>query len=389
MKIVSIIPARGGSKGILKKNLQLLNGFPLIAYSILQSKEVDLINETYVSTEDSEIKNIALKYGASVIDRPKSLASDTASTEAVLLHASEYLDQDFDYMILLQPTSPLRYSKHIYEALELIIKENGDSLLSVYQNDSFLWSRDGTPINYDYKNRPRRQDKKWEYVENGSIYITKKTILNDYENRLGGKILTYIMPKWMSIEVDEPIDLELANFLIKTKYHYDNTMIKYQKYEEKIKALKLMIFDVDGVFTDGSVYLDSKNNEILRFSRVDGKGIELIKQRGFKTAVVTSEDSEIVRNRMEKLGIDEIFIGIKNKLKIYVELMKKYNIEDENICFLGDDIQDIELIKRAGFSCCPTNAQQIIKKYSLYQSRLKGGKGFVRDVCNLVLNYKE
>ena len=96
-----------------------------------------------------------------------------------------------------------------------------------------------------------------------------------------------------------------------------------------IKKLKLIIFDVDGVFTDGSVYLDKNGNEMLKFSRLDGRGIGLIRERGFKTAVISSEDSNIVRIRMKKLKIDDIRIGINNKLEIYEEIKEKYSLKDE------------------------------------------------------------
>lgn len=298
----------------------------------------------------------------------------------MLLHAAKYLKNDFDYIVLLQPTSPMRFPKQINEAIELIINESGDSLLSVYQNDSFLWNKDGTSINYDYKNRPRRQDKKWEFAENGSIYITKKETLLKEMNRLGGKIITYLMPKWMSFEIDDYFDFELIEYLMKTKYKR-----KFVDLKKIVKELKLIIFDIDGVFTDGSIYLDENNNETLKFSRIDGKGIELLRKNQFRLAVITSENSEIVKMRMEKLKIEDIFIGIKNKIKIYCELKEKYELEDKNICFLGDDIQDLEILKKVGLSCCPQNAQQIIKEISLYKSPFKGGDGFVRDVCNLIL----
>jgi len=381
MRIISIIPARGGSKGILRKNTKFLYNKPLIAYSIEQSLNSKLIDDTFVSTEDDEIKMISMKYGAKVINRPLELATDTSSTESVLLHASKELNNNFDYMVLLQPTSPIRYPKQIDEAIELIQKENTDSLLSVYKNESFLWNKKGQSLNYDFKNRPRRQDKDWELVENGSIYITKKEILLKEKNRLGGKILTYLMPRWMSFEIDEQFDFELVEYLLKTKYRELN--LDY--YKKIIKDLKLIIFDVDGVFTDGSVYLDNKNNESLRFSRIDGKGIELLCKKGFDLAVITSENSEIVKLRMEKLKIRDIFIGIKDKIKIYNELKKKYRLEDKNICFLGDDIQDLNILKIVGFSCCPINAQRVVKENSVYNSPFKGGEGFVRDVCNLIL----
>ncbi len=380
MRIISIIPARGGSKGIHKKNLQLLNNKPLVVYSIEQSLQAKLIDETYVSTEDNEIRKVSSENGAKVIDRPPELANDTTSTESVLLHAAEYLKNQFDYIVLLQPTSPMRFPKQIDEAIKLILKENGGSLLSVYKNDSFLWNSDGTSINYNYKHRPRRQDKEWGLVENGSIYITKREILLEEKNRLGGKIILYPMPKWMSFEIDNPFDFKLIEYLMKSKYRRELLDLK-----EIVKNLKLIIFDVDGVFTDGSIYLDENDNETLKFSRIDGKGIELLRNNGYKLAVITSENSEIVKLRMEKLKIADIFIGIKDKRKIYNKLKEKYQLEDINICFLGDDIQDLDILKKVGLSCCPINAQHIIKENSLYNSTFKGGKGFVRDVCNLIL----
>ncbi len=216
-KIISIIPARGGSKRIPRKNLKILNGKPLLAYSIEHSIKSKKIYETYVSTEDSEIKKVAYEFGAKVINRPPEFATDKASTESVLLHAIEYLKNDLDYIVLLQPTSPIRYPALIDEAIELILNENGDSLLSVRLCDSFFWDKNGNSLNYDYKNRPLSQDKVWEYVENGSIYITKKEILLKERNRLGGKIITYVMSKWMSFEIDEQFDFDLIEWLMSKK----------------------------------------------------------------------------------------------------------------------------------------------------------------------------
>lgn len=381
-KVISIIPARGGSKGIKSKNIRILNGMPLIAYSIQQSLNSKLIDATYVSTEDPEIKRISLNFGANVIDRPPELATDTCSTPSVLLHAVKKLDYDFDLLVLLQPTSPLRYSEQIDESIKYFLDNNGDSLLSVCQNASFFWNNEGKSINYDFKNRPRRQDKDWELIENGSIYITRKETLLKENNQLGGKILTYQMPQWMSIEIDESTDLEIVEYLIKKRYYVERTDLK-----ESIKKLKMIIFDADGVFTDGSVYINSEGKEFLRFSRIDGRGIFLIKNLGLKTVLLSGEDSIILNKRMEKLRIDEIYTGINNKLIVYNKLKQKYSIEDENICFLADDTQDLDVLKLVGFSCCPENAQESVKRYSKYVSSFKGGKGFIRDVCNLIIKY--
>ncbi len=154
-----------------------------------------------------------------------------------------------------------------------------------------------------------------------------------------------------------------------------------------IKKLKLVLFDVDGVFTNGSVYLSEDGTEMMKFSRIDGRGIRLLREKGFKTAVITSEDTSIVENRMKKLKIDDIYTGIVNKITIYNKLKKKFNLDDENICYLGDDTNDLAIMKIVGLSCCPKNAQDIVTQNSIYTSDYKGGKGFVRDVCNLIIEH--
>ncbi len=152
-----------------------------------------------------------------------------------------------------------------------------------------------------------------------------------------------------------------------------------------IQKLKLVIFDVDGVFTNGSVYLSEDGTETMKFSRIDGRGIRLLRENGLKTAVITSEDTSIVENRMNKLKIDEIYTGIGDKITIYNELKQKFNLDDENICYSGDDTNDLDILKIVGLSCCPKNAQDLVKQNSKYISDYKGGKGFVRDVCNLII----
>lgn len=375
-KIIAIIPARGGSRGIPKKNIKSLCGKPLIGWTIEQAKESKFVDEIFVSTDSDEIANISREFGAKIIIRPDNLSGDTCSTESALLHASETIEDDYDLMVLLQCTSPIRFSDQIDKAIEQIFDENADSLLSGYINDSFLWLN-GKSVNYDFKNRPRRQDKEWEFVENGSFYIFKKKILLDEKNRLGGKISQFIMPKWMSFEIDEPFDLELIEFLMKEKYINNSKKIK--------KDIKMILFDVDGIFTDGGVYLNNDGDEILKFSRIDGKGIELIRNQGIVLGVISSENSTIVKKRMEKLLIEEIHLGIKNKLDLYEKLKEKYNLRDDEIGFCGDDIQDIPILKKVGFSCCPKNALEDVKKVCIYNSKKSGGQGFVREICNMFL----
>lgn len=148
----------------------------------------------------------------------------------------------------------------------------------------------------------------------------------------------------------------------------------------------MVLFDVDGVFTDGSVYIDPKGREIIKFSRIDGKGIELVIQAGIHVGVISSEASDAVKLRMNKLKIPEIHLGIENKLEVYNSIKKKFKLLDQEICYCGDDIQDIQILTKCGFSCCPKNAQNEVKNICDYISEYEGGRGFVREICNILLS---
>jgi N-acylneuraminate cytidylyltransferase len=220
-KILAIIPARGGSKGIPRKNIRFLAGKPLIAYSIGAALKSKYIDRVVVSTEDEEIAEISKRYGAKVIERPEELATDTAPTEPVLEHVVKWLKEYEGYkteiIVLLQPTSPLRNSKYIDEALDIFLSSDYDSLLSVCPSHVFIWKmseNSAYPINYDFKNRPRRQDKEPNYKENGAIYVTEYKNLMKNHNILGGEIGLYIMLEEYSIEIDTEFDFWLCEQII-------------------------------------------------------------------------------------------------------------------------------------------------------------------------------
>ncbi len=214
MKIVSVILARGGSKGIPNKNIIDIQGKPMIGYAIeasLKSKA----QETWVSTDCNQIKNVSLLYGAQVLDRPKKISQDFSKSEDALLHFADNVD--FDILVFIQPTSPLLYTTDINKGINLILDSSSsyDSVFSAYQEHWIpRWNPNITSQNWDISNRPMRQEKDFCYVENGAFYITKKENLVKTKLRYSGKIGVIEMPNYRSFQVDTLDDLKLIGKLL-------------------------------------------------------------------------------------------------------------------------------------------------------------------------------
>jgi CMP-N,N'-diacetyllegionaminic acid synthase len=223
LKILSIIPARGGSKGIPLKNLTLLGKKPLIYHTIKASLN-SKINRTIVSTDNLEISKIASKYGSEVILRPKKLSDDKSQIEPVIKYVLDYLIKKEKYVpdlvILLQNTSPLRTSKHIDKAIEFFNKNNFDSVLSGFIAHSLIWqvkNKTVKPINYNPLNRQNRQDMKNQFIENGAIYITKNKLFNKTNCRVSGKIGVFEMSEESSLQIDSTHDILFAEQILKMR----------------------------------------------------------------------------------------------------------------------------------------------------------------------------
>lgn len=224
--IIAIIPARGGSKGIPRKNIIDFCGKPLLAWSIIQAQLAPQITNVYVSSDSSEILDCAEKYNAIGIRRPADIAGDTATSESAIIHACEQVGAHADVIVFLQPTSPLRKPDDIKNAIEVFCSSDIDSLFSSCELHDFLtWEKDEAgvlrSINYNYHNRTRRQDRGVQYVENGSIYVFNKESLYKYNNRLGGKIGMCFMDFFQSFEIDSQDDVDLLTMIFKVKLLHD------------------------------------------------------------------------------------------------------------------------------------------------------------------------
>ena len=211
MQIITLIPARGQSKGIPRKNIIDVCGKPLLSYAIQESIE-SISNETWVSTDDDEISDISTLYGARVIKRPDDISEDSSTSESALLHFVEKVN-NFDILVFLQATCPFIEANDINKAVKLM--DDYDSVISVSKFDQFLW-RENTPL-YNIHNRKHRQNREQVYVETGSMFVSTKEGLLDSHNRISGKIGFVEVPKWRSVDIDTFDDLELARKLMDIK----------------------------------------------------------------------------------------------------------------------------------------------------------------------------
>ncbi len=225
--MIAIIPARGGSKGIPRKNIKLLNGKPLIAYTIEAALQAKSITRVIVSTEDQEIAEIAKKYGAEIpFMRPKELAMDNSSATDLYIYIINQLEKiinkKIESFIALLPTSPLRTGKDIDRAVQIFLEKKADSVLSVneapHHPSWFLkLSEDGRLTSFFNKpmSMKNRQEEQKTFIPNGAIYVLKTSILKNQKTYYTNKTYAYILPSERSIDIDNPIDFTLAEILIK------------------------------------------------------------------------------------------------------------------------------------------------------------------------------
>lgn len=223
MEILAIIPARGGSKGIPRKNIRLLAGVPLVVHSIKAGLNSKYVTKTVVSTEDREIADVALRYGAEVVERPAVLAQDETKTAPVMLQVIEELEKDGyspDIVVLLQPTCPFRGADKLDEAFELFFERDCDSVFSVKNigitHAKWRQNHDGTLTGlYDYRQRPRRQDEDCHYdmyQETGETYIIKTSVMKEVEDFIGRKPVLHVVDE--SVDIDTEKDFEYAQKLL-------------------------------------------------------------------------------------------------------------------------------------------------------------------------------
>ena len=384
MSIIAFIPVRGGSKSIPLKNIKSFCNRPLVYWNLFALQNAKKVDEIIVATDSEEIKNVVSSFSfdkVKIYDRSTENATDAASTESVMLEYINYANlSENDIFMLVQATSPLTQTNHFEEALFMYSKGEYDSILTCVRNYRFFWNEDGTSKNYDYRNRPRRQNFKGELMENGAFYINKVSNILKSENRLSGKIGIYEMPEYTAFEIDEPDDW----------FFMENLMRKYilNKKTDSKSNIRLVLTDVDGVLTDGGMYYTETGDEIKKFNTRDGMAFELLRNAGIKTGIITSENTKIVENRAKKLKVDYLIQGKREggKLAAAKEICLKEGINLDNIAYIGDDINCFDLLSETSLRACPQDATRKIKEIPgiIILSKI-GGSGAFREFIEYIL----
>lgn len=384
MKTIAFIPVRGGSKSIPLKNIKPFCGKPLVCWNIEALENCLEVDEVIVATDSDAIWTTVEMQNykkTTLYRRSAENACDTASTESVML---EYIHNanlaEDNIFMLVQATSPLTESIHFSEALQMYSKGEYDSIITCVRNFRFFWKEDGTSMNYDYMNRPRRQNFKGMLMENGAFYInTVKNILGN-GNRLGGKIGIYEMPEYTATEIDEPDDWIILENLMRKHVLAHTT--------SKKPSIKLFLSDIDGTLTDGGMYYSENGDELKKFNTRDGMGMGMLREKGIKVGLITSENRELNQRRAEKLKLDYFYQGHKNggKLAVAKEICDQMGISLQEVAYIGDDVNCIELLSAVGLAACPMDADARIKAIpGIHVLTKKGGEGCVREYCELIL----
>lgn len=377
-KVIAFIPVRGGSKSIPLKNIKLFCGKPLVCWNIEALEACNLVDEVIVATDSDDIWNVveSRHYAKTTLYRRSAEnACDTASTESVMLEYIHHAQLPKENIFMLvQATSPLTEDAHFTEALQMFSKGEYDSILTCVRNYRFFWNEDGTSMNYDYMNRPRRQNFSGMLMENGAFYINTVENILQSGNRLSGKIGIYEMPEYTATEIDEPDDWTILESLMQRHV--------LSKRQQEKKQIKLFLCDVDGTLTDGGMYYSETGDEQKKFNTRDGMGFQLLREAGIKTGIITSENTHIVENRAKKLRLDYLRQSKRDGSKVAAaqEICDELGITLSEVAYIGDDINCFDLLSAVAVAACPADAMPKVKTIpGICVMTKNGGEGCVRE----------
>jgi len=384
MEILAIIPARGGSKGIPRKNVLPLAGKPLIAYTIENALNATIVSRVVVSTDDTEIGAVSQHFGAEVVWRPDEISGDLASSELALLYTLDYLKKTEGYepelVVFLQCTSPLTLPEDIDGAVQVLLDKNADCTLAVTPFFHFLWQKDEkgsvVGINHNMLERPMRQERQSQFLETGAIYVMRTPGFKKAKHRFFGKCAMYVMPSERCLEIDEPKDFLIAESLLREKLQRHKSFLL----PPNIVAL---VLDFDGVFTDNRVLVHQGGGESVICHRGDGLGFELLRRLNIPHLVLSTENNPVVQARCEKLQVPCIH-GIKDKIKVLFDWLEEKQLDPSQVVYVGNDINDLNCLRAVGCAVVVNDAHPRAKAAAQIILEAPGGSGAIREIIDLI-----
>ena len=400
-EVLAIIPARGGSKGIPRKNILDFAGYPLIAYSIIAGLQSNLVTRTVVSTDDEEIAQVAKSWGAEVpFLRPSELAEDNTLDYPVIRHCLDWLQEHEGYqpavVVQLRPTSPIRPLGCVDAAVQSLLENPGaDCVRGVVpsgQNPFKMWTIDAQSgvmkpllqlegVQEPY-NAPRQALPK-VYWQTGQIDAIRTETILDKGSLTGDVILPLMMDSKYTVDIDLPSDWKTSERLI-----FEGALKFYDpanKRRAMPKKIAYLVLDFDGVLTDNRVWVDQDGRESIASSRSDSLGLEILRHKtGINIFVLSRETNPVVSARCKKLNIP-VLQAIKDKKEALARFIKEKNIPLDEIVYVGNDTNDLPIIDQVGYFVAPADSHpEVLRQADMVLSK-PGGHGALRELCDMIL----
>jgi N-acylneuraminate cytidylyltransferase len=399
MEILALIPARGGSKSIPRKNIKLLAGYPLLAYSIAAALHSQLVTRTIVSTDDEEIARIAQQYGAEApFLRPPEFALDSTTDLPVFTHAVEWLAENESYqpdiLVQLRPTSPIRPPDLVDQAVQILLDHPySDSVRGVIpsgQNPYKMWqindaghmtpllSLPGVPEPF---NAPR-QELPQTFWQTGHIdAIRLATILK--KNSLSGEVIYPLLidPRY-AIDIDTQRDWQRAEWII-TQAQLPMVHPGHGR-RPLPNPVDLLVLDFDGVMTDDRVWVDQTGHEAVVANRRDGMGISLMHKAGIPMIVLSTEPNPVVAARCRKLNLPFIQ-GLSDKATTLQQVLHERQVDPAHVVYLGNDVNDLPCFPLVGCAVVVADAHPDVIPHADLVLTMPGGTGAVRELCDRII----
>jgi YrbI family 3-deoxy-D-manno-octulosonate 8-phosphate phosphatase len=401
-EILAIIPARGGSKGIPRKNIRNFAGYPLISYSIAAGLKSELVTRVIVSTDDAEIAEVAREYGAETpFMRPSVFAEDNTTDLPVFEHALEWLAENENYhpdvVIQLRPTSPIRPLTCVDDAIRILLDHpEADSVRGIVpagQNPHKMWrlpAGENAPMRNlldvdgiaEPYNAPR-QILPPIYWQTGHIDAIRPRAILEQKSMTGEQIFPLIIDPNYTVDIDNLSDWAKYEYLVKFG---DLKFVSPGPDRRPMPAIvKALFLDFDGVMTDNRVWTDQDGKETVAASRGDGYGIQLLVKAGVPVVVISKERNPVVAARCKKLGIP-YEQGIDDKTGVLKREQAKLGVAPAETIFVGNDLNDLPAFPLVGWGVAVADAEpEVLRKADFVLSK-NGGFGAVREICDLILS---